>query len=180
MGRPSVSASGATYSVPITFTVYNVTGGNVGSVITSLTQTFAIPYRPTHNGSACSGDETLWFNGTACFHGIANNITFNFPSGTTLPSTAIFGITFNTTSSGYAPIGAGNNPTDSLNIATFPGNDVATQAEVGTWLPNDLSTYLAPRGAGTMVGMSPVTNMPTGAGDNFVSYMPAVQITATN
>ncbi|MEO8470195.1 MAG: hypothetical protein ABI573_11095 [Chloroflexota bacterium] len=173
-----VTTPGATFSVPITFTLYNVNAGNVGTVITAKTDTFVIPYRPTSTPALCGGDITAWYDGTACFHGLAHNITFNFPSGTMLPNTAIFGITFNTTSSGYSPLGAGTHPTDSLNIATYPANDIATEAIVGLWLPSDVQTYLAPRFAATMIGTGPVAQMPTGPSDNFVSYMPAVMITA--
>ena len=42
-----VSIPGHTYSVPITFTIYNqgASAGTVGSVIATRTQTFDIPYR---------------------------------------------------------------------------------------------------------------------------------------
>ena len=174
-----VSTPGDTYSVPITFTVYSVSGGVVGSPIATTTQTFAIPYRPTHALSTqCSGDMTAWTDGTNCFHGKAVKVTFTF-AGQVLPSTAVFGITYKTLSSGYPALGVGS-PTDSLNIAGYPGTNVATLASVGTWAPNDVSGYVVPRTGSTMVGQSPVTNMPTGAGDNFVGLEPAVQITATN
>lgn len=183
-----LSAPGATYNVPITFTVYNVGAGNtVGStIIAQLTHTFAIPYRPSADLVHCPKDPTYyapdagkWFDGTTCFNGLANKITFTF-SGQTLPNTAIFGITYQTLSSGYPPLGGTSGPTDSLNIATYPGNDVATQAVVGTWLPDDVHSYVGVRGTSTMIGNAAVANMPTGSGDNFVSYMPAVQITASN
>jgi hypothetical protein len=184
LGAACVTTAGATYSVPITFALYNVSGGVVGSEITHMTQTFTIPYRPSGGDATnCRSDATAYFDGTSCVHGKPINITFSFPSGTTLPSTAVFGISFATTSDGLpgAPaLGAGTNPTDALNIGTFPGTDFATQAEIGTWLPDDVSTYVVPRSGTTMVGLSPVTHMPTASGDTFVSYMPAVQITATN
>jgi predicted ribosomally synthesized peptide with SipW-like signal peptide len=166
-----VTTPGATYSVPITFNVYNVAASNtVGALITSVTQTFAIPYRP----SSIDGG-TAW--NAAGNHGYNVPITFTF-SGQTLPDTAIFGITYKTLSSGYPALGVGS-PTDALNIATYPANDVATQAVVGTWLPNDTSSYVGVRGTSTMIGNAPVANMPTGSSDNFVSYMPAVQIVAS-
>ena len=169
-----VTTPGATYSAPITFNVYNVASGNtVGTLITSMTQTFAIPYRPS---SIAGGDNEAW--NAAGNHGIAVAITFTF-SGQTLPDTAIFGITYRTLSSGYPPLGGTSGPTDSLNIATYPANDVATQAVVGTWLPDDTHSYVGVRGTSTMIGNAAVANMPTGSGDNFVSYMPAVKITAS-
>ena len=176
------STPGDTYSVPIAFTLYDVGAGNtVGGNFASVTQTFAIPYRPSADPAHCTdSDAGKWWDGTACKNGKAVNITFTFPAGTTLPAAAIFGVTFNTTSSGYSPLGAGSHPTDSLNIATYPANDVATQAVAGTWLPDDTHSYLSPRTAATIIGLGAVANMPTGSGDNFVSYMPAVKITATN
>ena len=170
---------GATYNVPITFKVYNVGPSNaVGSLITSKTQTFAVPFRPSADAVNCSGGNAgKWFDGTACFNGKAMNVTFNF-AGETLPDKVIFGITFNTSNFGYAPLGAGNHPTDSLNIATYPGNGVSTPAEVGSWVPDDVSAYVA-NGAANTPFAGPVTNMPTGPGDDFVGFMPSVQIFTT-
>ena len=164
---------GATYNVPIKFNVYNVDSGNVGTLITSKTQTFAIPYRPS---SIAGNDGKTW--NTAGSHGLAVAITFTF-AGETLPDTAIFGITYQTLSSGYPPLGGTSGPADGLNIAVYPGTDTATQAVVGTWLPDDTHSYVGVRGTSTMIGNAAVANMPTGAGDNFVSQMPAVQIVAT-
>jgi hypothetical protein len=167
---------GATYNVPITFNVYDVNGdGTVGALIATKTQTFVIPYRPS--SGTCPSDMTAW--GPECVHGLATNITFTF-AGQTLPDTAIFGITYNTSNSGYAPLGGPGGPTDSLNIATYPGTGSATEALLGTWLPDDVHSYLSPRGATTMVGDAAVTHMPTGPADDFVGYMPAVEITASH
>ena len=66
-----------------------------------------------------------------------------------------------------------------MNIATYP-DDIATQAVVGTWLPDDVHSYVGVRGTSTMIGNAAVANMPTGSSDNFVGYMPAVKIVATN
>lgn len=168
---------GATFDVPITFNVYAVGAANsVGSLITSKTQTFAIPYRPSVDSVNCTGGR--WYDGSGCFNGKAVNITFDF-AGEALPDNVIFGITFDTTNFGYSPLGSGPNPTDSLNIATYPGTGVTTPATAGSWVPDDKSTYLsAGNPAGPFTG--PVTNMPTGPGDNFEGYMPAVAIFATN
>ncbi len=176
-----VSALGSTYNVPITFNVYNVAGSAVGTLITSKTQTFAIPYRPSADPVCVGADAGKWFDGTACKNGRASNITFSFPTGTTLPNTAIFGVTFDTDNYGYSHIGGANAPTNSLNIATYPGNGVNTPALVGSWLPSNVQTYLSSGSVpSTFIGSSLVSNMPTGPADDFVGYMPAVQITATN
>jgi hypothetical protein len=174
---------GATFSVPITFKVYDVGAGNtVGSVVATKTQTFDIPYRPSADAVNCTGgDAGKWWDGATCFNGKAVNITFTF-AGEDLSNTAIFGISFDTSNYGYTPLATTNNPTDSLNIATYPGTGILTAASVGSWLPDNQSTYLSTGPANGPAGAfaGPVTQMPTGPGDHFVGYMPAVKITATN
>lgn len=111
---------GATFSVPITFSVYSADGQ---TKLASATQTFAIPYRPS--ASPKCGDGRWWDNALkACFNGFATNITFTF-SGPALPDGVVFGIAYNTTHYGYSPVGegaacytsAGGCGYDSLNIA---------------------------------------------------------------
>jgi hypothetical protein len=99
-----VTTPGATFSHPITLNIYNVGAGNEpGSLIGTMTQTFAIPYRPSASAS-CTGGR--WSDGTSCFNGYAVNITFDLRSlAITLPNQVIFGIAYNTSNYGYAPIG---------------------------------------------------------------------------
>jgi hypothetical protein len=190
-GLTCVTAPGATFNVPITFTVYNVgTNNAVGSSIASVTQIFAIPYRPSADPT-CS-TKTQWSDGTNCFNGKAVDITFIF-SGQTLPAEAIFGIAFNTTDHGYIPTGVAGAPYDSLNVATYPGTGdglTAVAPAIGTFLPDGLSGYLADTYAGfymdngvgglgnfrldTLPAANTTSNGPYGG------YEPAVQITATN
>ncbi|MGA2970964.1 MAG: hypothetical protein ABSE75_14305 [Acidimicrobiales bacterium] len=125
------STPGTSFSQPITLTIYNDAGsGVVGSVIATATQSFNIPYRPSYN-AACgaldyAGGEWLDNSATAtafgvtadnkCHHGLADNITFDFSSqDITLPSTVIYGISFNTTNYGADPTAAPG-PYDSLNV----------------------------------------------------------------
>jgi predicted ribosomally synthesized peptide with SipW-like signal peptide len=189
-GVTCVTTPGDTFDVPITFNVYNVGASNaVGSVIATVTQTFAIPYRPSAN-PACA-TKTQWSDGTNCFNGKAMNITFTF-SGQTLPATAIFGVAFNTTDHGYTPTGVAGAPYDSLNVATYPGTGTGTVAvapAVGSFLPDGLSGYLADTYAGFYMDngaaglgvfrldMAPTTN--TQANGPYGGYEPAVQIVAT-
>jgi hypothetical protein len=181
---------GDTFNVPITFNVYNVGASNaVGSVIASVTQTFAIPYRPSANPVCAT--PTQWSDGTNCFNGKAVNITFTF-SGQTLPATAIFGVAFNTTDHGYIPTGVAGAAYDSLNVATYPGTGTGTPAvaaAVGTWLPDGLSGYLADTYAGFYmdngVGGLGTFRLDTPPAANTTSngpyggYEPAVQIVAS-
>jgi len=124
-----VTTPGATFSHPITLNIYNVGPGNsVGSLIGSVTQTFAIPYRPSADNVNCTGvNAGKWYHAASgtCFNGLATTITFNV-GGLTVPNQVIYGIAYNTTHYGYAPIGqsaacytsSGGCGYDSLNVAT--------------------------------------------------------------
>jgi hypothetical protein len=103
-----VTTPGATFSHPITLNIYHVGAGNQpGALIRSVTQTFQIPYRPSADTVNCTGGR--WFDATSgtCFNGFATNITFNLASlNLVLPDEVIYGIAYNTTNFGSAPIGA--------------------------------------------------------------------------
>jgi hypothetical protein len=106
---------GSTFSVPITFNMYQVGANNtVGSLIATRTQTFIIPYRPSDDDVNCppSGDSGhgRWFDSgsSTCNRGMATKITFDFSQqGVILPAHVIYGVAFNTTHSGYNPVGTG-------------------------------------------------------------------------
>lgn len=118
--------AGATFNEPITLNIYNppAAGSYVpGSLIATVTQTFAIPYRPSVSANCLGGK---WYDSSlkTCFNGFATNITFNM-GGVTVPDTVVYGIAYNTTHYGYAPYGetaacytsSGGCGYDSLNIA---------------------------------------------------------------
>lgn len=114
-----VSASGSTYNWPITLNVYEVGPGNtVGAKIVTLTQTFAIPYRPSADAVHCAGNGG-WYKMKTCYHGKLFKITFGKLGSTkaplTLPADAIISVAYNTTDHGYAPTGVAG-PEDSLNV----------------------------------------------------------------
>jgi hypothetical protein len=134
-----VTSSGATFSHPITFTIYENSGGSLGAPIAHVTQTFAIPYRPSADATNCTGaDAGKWYS-TAdrqCYNGFATTITFDFSSlNVTLPSSVIYGVSYNTTHYGAAPIGesatcfssGGGCGYDSLNVGA-----ASTTPTVGT------------------------------------------------
>jgi hypothetical protein len=115
---------GTTFNAPITFNIYNVgsDGTSVGSLITSDTQTFAIPFRPSASGGAsCAGDGT---NGggyiasdNVCHHGVTDNVTFNsFSPAANLPANVIYGIAYSTGAQPNGGNGAAG-PAGSLNVA---------------------------------------------------------------
>jgi parallel beta-helix repeat protein len=98
---------GATFSHPITFTIYANDLGSPGATLATVTQTFAIPFRPSAD-PVCSGGG--WHSATdnACYSGFATTITFDFSGqNLTLPASVIYGISYNTTHYGAAPIGEG-------------------------------------------------------------------------
>jgi hypothetical protein len=143
-----VTTPGASFSHPITLNVYNVGVGNApGTVIGTMTQTFAIPFRPSADNVHCTGGR--WFDAasSACYNGLATNVTFDLTSQhLTLPNQVIFGVAYNTSHFGYAPVGEGAcNATsagcgyDSLNVAVV---DPATSNSVGSNpSPNDVYQY---------------------------------------
>jgi hypothetical protein len=113
--------TGTTFNEPITLNIYNVgTDNAVGSLITSETPTFAIPYRPSADpnyatdcaASAAADDVDVsyfagaWYDAAlnSCFHGYLTPITFNF-GHVVLPNNVIYGIAYNTSDYGTAPYG---------------------------------------------------------------------------
>ena len=122
----------ATFSMPITFTIYDTNPNQVspvlplystpepGKPLATLTQTFKIPYRPSADdvhcnfvnpdtGKAPSGE---WYDhsSSTCFNGLANNITFDFRGqNVVLPDRVVYGIEYNT--SGYGPTPEGYSQT---------------------------------------------------------------------
>ncbi|HWN11206.1 MAG TPA: hypothetical protein VNO50_18355 [Pyrinomonadaceae bacterium] len=125
-GNTCTTTPGTTFSHPITLNIYNVGVGNqVGTLIASVTQTFAIPYRPSADPTNCTGGR--WFESStgSCFNGYANLITFNLTGmGIVVPNQAIYSIEFNTTHYGNPAIGesaacyteSGGCGYDSLNV----------------------------------------------------------------
>ena len=119
---------GATFPVSITLKLYNVgAGGSVGSLITTTTQAFNIPYRPSRDPVNCSTTPGLWFSASdaTCYNGFATPISFAL-AGVTLPTKLIASVAFNTTHYGSAPQGqgaacfssSGGCGYDSLNVGT--------------------------------------------------------------
>ena len=128
----------ATFDHPLTITLYNVAGTpaapTVGSVIATLTDTFTIPFRPSADPTNCTGPNAgRWFDGTTCLTGIAVVVDFAFPAGIILPDTLIWGIAYNTATTGRAPIGTPG-PYDSLNVGALTVNPT-----VGTDVDEDMA-----------------------------------------
>ena len=124
-GASCLTTSGATFSVPITFTIYSPgpTAGSVGGVLASETKSFNVPYRPSADPMECaattssiftgySNDGTQWFDPAtgSCYYGLTYAATFtNFTfasSSHVLPTTVVYGVSYNASSA----------PASSLNV----------------------------------------------------------------
>jgi hypothetical protein len=152
----------ATFTQSITLNIYSPSndGVNPGAKIASITNTFNIKYRPSAD-PLCVGDNLgKWYDQVSktCFSGLAQNITFN-TRNVKVGDKAIFGIAYNTTSYGYAPIGTSaacfslpqGCPYDSLNIAlTQDPTDVSVGSSVDPgklWLASTYGGTYADSGA---------------------------------
>jgi hypothetical protein len=103
-GGDCSTSPGATFSHPITFTIYANAGAAVRNVIATATQTFDIPFRPSADPD-CTGGRWEASAGQ-CFNGLATVITFDFSGeAVILPDSVIYGVAYNTTHYGASPIG---------------------------------------------------------------------------
>lgn len=127
---------GATFQHPVTVNLYQVdtatTPPSVGPLITSATQTFTFPFRPSASPAQCTGAQTgWWFSATdgVCYPGIRQIVTFpasDFPQPNNLPSQVIWTASYNTTNYGHQPIGTQpcvatpqGCPYDALNVGAY-------------------------------------------------------------
>jgi hypothetical protein len=146
------TTGGATFNQPITLNVYNVGAGNsLGTPVTSATQTFAIPYRPSANNKKCTGESLgEWSHAGKCFNGKATKITFNLTG--TLPNTAIITVSYNTSDYGAEPqrpkacnaFTPQRCPYDSLNVGVndgFPEDGEAARVPSTGTLPLPEEAY---------------------------------------
>jgi hypothetical protein len=176
---------GATFSHPITLNIYNIGAGNTpGSLIGTVTQTFAIPYRPSASPANCSGGRWYDASANACYNGYAVNITFNVGGlNLVLPNEVVYGIAFNTSNYGAAPLGpqpcsatVAGCGYDSLNVAVAdPG-----APSVGS-NPNPNDVYFNTITAGWYCdGGTGGTGFFRRDGDCWTGLQPSVQFNAAN
>jgi hypothetical protein len=190
-----VSDRGATFQMPITFTIYNVNPGpgvpptpiysTPGSKIATLTQTFSIPYRPSASPNCTGAQAGEWYDGSqGCFNGLAHNITFDFENqNVTLPDRVVYGISFNTSDYGPSPYldatachaTTQGCPYDSLNVALSPQVSVGWQMLPATVFQNtSYGPFYCDNGADGTATFR--LDSPTAA--CWQGYIPAVQFTA--
>jgi hypothetical protein len=192
-----MTTPGKTFTIPdgITANIYNPNGaGGLTTPIATATipeGSLAIPFRPSANvlDTNCPnppGDPGALPNSRfkdpvsgQCNYSLSVPLTFTF-AGEALPSTVVWTVQFNTTHSGYKPIGeaatcvnGGNAPGcgyDSLNVGTksydnapYAGGDV----DVNTvYISNGNSVWSAP-----FVSLAPITSFPDWGG-----YRPLAEI----
>jgi hypothetical protein len=160
-----VTSPGSGFNHDITFNIYAVDNSGsdpaVGSLIATKTQTFFIPYRPSHDSANCatgsgksgakSPADDVPYGGTwydpvldRCSHGYAFTIDFDFSlDGITLPDEIIYGVAYNTAHSGNTPSGV-SGPHDSLNVSLATASPtVGTDVEPATmfWDTTDVSSF---------------------------------------
>ena len=181
-GGACSTPTGATFSQPITLNIYNPStddGVTPGTLRASVTQTFAIPYRPS-TSSKCASDPDRpygWYSPglKKCFNGMTDNVTFNL-SGVTLPNSIVYGIAFNTSHYGATPTGV-SGPYDSLNVALSTDgsgttvNDVTAGTTDSIWLNSSWSGAYADNGLGGVGTFR--------ADSSWSPYQPAVQFKAS-
>ena len=175
--------SGATFSQPLTLNIYEPSGpSDTLTLVTSATQTFAVPYRPSASVKCTGADAGKWYQSSSksCFNGLADNVTFSF-SGVTLPDTVVYGIVYNTSHFGPVPQGeatacyttAAGCPYDSLNIALSTDGDVSAGSSTsGTLWQN------SPYASQYCVGGSGVPGTFSADSGCWAPYVPAVQFKA--
>ncbi len=160
LGGPNpcvTSPQNATFSQAVTLKIYAVNPGpppEPGLLLATKTTTFNIPYRPSSDAFHCGSDGTVpgdddeWYDVSfnTCNHGLATVITFDLSSQSiTLPDQAIVTVTYNTTHSGYTPIGenaacfssTAGCPYDFLNVSAdgdpFLGSNVDVNGIYVNW-----------------------------------------------
>ena len=124
-GKNCVTATGATFSQPITLTIRDAADNHV---VASKTQTFDVPYRPSASPKCDAGK---WLAPSKeCKNGLATDVTFNF-SNQRLSDTVVYEISYDTkTATGTA------SPSDSLNIAVTAAATpiIGTSTDTHLWV----------------------------------------------
>lgn len=183
-GQDCVTTPGATFSEPITVNIYDKTGT---TQLTTATQTFDIPFRPSANLTKCTdADKGKWWDNSlkACFSGLATTVTLSFP-GVDLGTTSIvYGIAYPTSGFGPNPYGYGTACAttaagcgyDLLNIALEGVISVGSETTPGQlWMNSATAAWYCD-------GVTDNTFRLDSPGfpDCWAGYVPAVQFKATS
>ena len=119
-----------TFPTPVTLTLYkhsiaDLLTGEVrpGAQIVKVTKTVNIGFRPSSDPSCpLEGGVQTMYRGSdgQCHHGADQNIVFQLPNNTKLPAVVVWGVSYNTSTSGPNPLGGSGHPQDSLNVGLNP------------------------------------------------------------
>jgi hypothetical protein len=141
--KDCLTSRGATFDVPLTFTIYADNAGIPGDVLATRTKTVAVQYRPSASPRCTDANDLptgQWYSNKdhTCYNGFAQTIEMNLPD-VTLPDKVIWTVKYNTTHNGELPVGetaacftaSGGCGYDALNVgvesfphAPFAGTDV--------------------------------------------------------
>lgn len=130
--NPAISNANG-WSHPVTLSIYEVKSDNQLVFRSEVTQNILVPWRPL----------TKPDGSTYTDNGFAFRANFPFPNGMTLPERVLIMVSFNTQSSGFAPIGTAG-PYNELNVAARTtslvtpvgsdvNRDVVLQVLNGSW-----------------------------------------------
>jgi len=135
-----VTAPGATYSHAVTLNIYTIDNSGptpqVGSLVKTVTQNVAVPYRPSYDAAHCAASDPVanapfggkWYDAATgtCTNGKAFTVSFDL-GATELPNNLIAAVAFST---------AGSGPFDSLNLSlatTPPSTGVNADPDAIFW-----------------------------------------------
>ena len=132
---------GATFSQPITLTIWNA---DHTKQLASSTQTFQVPYRPSASDECSGTDLGKWYQPSAkkCFNGLATDVSFDFAGNVTLPNTVVYEISYDTNHYGPNPLHVAG-PYDSLNIGIADRPSVGSTADAYAWTDGAMNADFA-------------------------------------
>jgi Fibronectin type III domain len=142
-GGVCTTTPGHTFNQPLTLKLYAVNNAlpipATGATLLTKTVSFNIPFRPTAD-STCPSPTQWRFNATTCYSGFATPVTFFFDGSLVLPEQLIWGLSFNTSGFGPAPLGyltpcssaPQGCPYDSLNVGLSGAATPAAGTDVDT------------------------------------------------
>lgn len=121
---------GATFDVPITFTIYDSTGT---TELASTTQHVAVAYRPSASAQCTGDDAGKWYNPSdkTCYNGYPQTVTMSMSASAKLPDNVVWSVQYKT----FTTNGGVSTPADALNVgansfpnAPYSGTDLDADA----------------------------------------------------
>ncbi len=123
-GTACTTTPGATFAHPITVNVYDVDNRGavpkLGALITSVTQTVAVPFRPSASPECTNPTQWMAENGV-CANGLAFKVDFPLVDHPVVSGDVVVSVGYNTNVQGVAPMGQAG-PYDSLNVSVRGAN----------------------------------------------------------